>query len=384
MRTLTMLFFVCAMACHAAQGWADDTPMRYRVDYVQESHLRSNGAVLHFVSLDLEWPSWINADRPPVLLHHISSLLFGKPTLRLQEGMTAFLDSLGQEVNTVPDDTALLKVYHTLELRLVAYSPMRYISFRVIAANRNAQDAFPASPTHHIFTYDLVNNKILGMKDLLKRGCFPDNAYYFPFMYALRQHTPKDSWVDEVFEYLDFPDEACLMYDGLVCDMGFYRDEDRTSHTLSFLPYLTVCQFYNKKVERLLDTNAPEMPIPPDPKRVGRGELEADTLAVYDVVDQEPVFGDETHSLKAFMASNLQYPELEDLLQLSGKTVMQFVVERDGSVSNVSVVATATSGFDRESVRVVKMMPRWKPGTVNGQPVRTKVTLPVIWKKVSE
>ncbi len=97
-----------------------------------------------------------------------------------------------------------------------------------------------------------------------------------------------------------------------------------------------------------------------------------DDQTVYDVVEQKPEFleGD----LSVWLGSHLQYPP-EACLQ--GTVVCQFIVEKDGSVGNVTVLRSIDPLLDKEAVRVIESMPKWAPGRKDGKPVRVKYTLPV-------
>ena len=81
-----------------------------------------------------------------------------------------------------------------------------------------------------------------------------------------------------------------------------------------------------------------------------------------------------------FIAKTAKYPELEQYLGHQGKVVVEFVVERDGSVSSPAVISPVSSILDREAVEAVIAMPAWKPGRQNGQPVRTRMVVPVTYK----
>jgi protein TonB len=98
---------------------------------------------------------------------------------------------------------------------------------------------------------------------------------------------------------------------------------------------------------------------------------------VFDIAEQMPSF---KGNVNQWLASNLSYPAVAAENGVQGRVIVQFVVEKDGSVSNVQVVRSVDPALDREAVRVVKSMPKWNPGMNNGQPARVKYTLPVTFK----
>ena len=100
---------------------------------------------------------------------------------------------------------------------------------------------------------------------------------------------------------------------------------------------------------------------------------------VYDQVEQMPEFEGGMPALIEFLQTNLKYPEDAIKQKLGGRVMVQFVVETDGTVSNVRVARTLFPSLDAEAVRVVKAMPKWKPGKEKGRPVRVNFTLPVVF-----
>ena len=95
---------------------------------------------------------------------------------------------------------------------------------------------------------------------------------------------------------------------------------------------------------------------------------------VYDVVEQQPRFSGD---LNGYLANNIRYPAAAQANAIQGRVIVQFVVERDGSISDVKVTRSVDPSLDREAVRVVRSMPRWIPGKHEGQPVRVRYTLPI-------
>lgn len=84
--------------------------------------------------------------------------------------------------------------------------------------------------------------------------------------------------------------------------------------------------------------------------------------------------------LANYLSKSIVYPKIAAENKIEGKVVVQFNVEKDGSVSNVAVIKKAGWGMDEEAIRVVRAMPNWKPGKQNGKFVRVKYTLPVNFK----
>ena len=101
---------------------------------------------------------------------------------------------------------------------------------------------------------------------------------------------------------------------------------------------------------------------------------------VFDVVEEMPSFPGGNAALMSYLSSNTKYPVVAQENGVQGRVIVSFVVERDGSISDVKVARSVDPSLDREAQRVVKSMPRWSPGKQNGSTVRVKYTVPVVFR----
>lgn len=101
---------------------------------------------------------------------------------------------------------------------------------------------------------------------------------------------------------------------------------------------------------------------------------------VFDVVEQMPSFPGGQAALLEYLSKNTRYPAVAEENGVQGRVVVTFVVERDGSITDVTVVKSVDPSLDKEAARVVKSMPNWIPGKQNGSAVRVKYTVPVSFK----
>ena len=101
---------------------------------------------------------------------------------------------------------------------------------------------------------------------------------------------------------------------------------------------------------------------------------------VFDVVEQMPSFPGGQGALLEYLASHVKYPVVAQETGVQGRVVVSFVVERDGSITDVRVVRSVDPSLDREAQRVVSSMPRWTPGKQNGSAVRVKYNVPVSFR----
>lgn len=109
--------------------------------------------------------------------------------------------------------------------------------------------------------------------------------------------------------------------------------------------------------------------------------LAPDANGIFEVVEHMPEFPDGGMSaLMEYLKKNIKYPEAAMKKGTQGRVTVQFVVEKDGSIANAKVLRGVDPDLDKEAVRVVSVMPKWKPGTQKGEAVRVKYTVPVMFR----
>jgi protein TonB len=101
---------------------------------------------------------------------------------------------------------------------------------------------------------------------------------------------------------------------------------------------------------------------------------------IFQVVEDMPEFPGGTQALLQYLKKNIKYPTICQEQGIQGRVVVQFVVNKDGSIVDPEVIKPINPYLDKEALRVVSTMPKWKPGEQRGKPVRVKFTLPVQFK----
>ena len=108
--------------------------------------------------------------------------------------------------------------------------------------------------------------------------------------------------------------------------------------------------------------------------------LKKDNDSIYDSVDEMPEFPGGMEAMMKYISENVKYPEKAKDKEIQGKVYVRFVIEKDGSISEVEALRRIGGGCDEEAIRVVKAMPKWKPGKQDGKAVRVSFILPIIFK----
>lgn len=101
-----------------------------------------------------------------------------------------------------------------------------------------------------------------------------------------------------------------------------------------------------------------------------------DTTA-HKFVEKIPEFPGGMEKLFQYLSKNVQYPENCRKKGISGVVLVEFIVEKDGSISNIKVIVSAHPELDAEAIRVISSFPKWTPGTQQGKPVRVFFQLPI-------
>lgn len=126
-----------------------------------------------------------------------------------------------------------------------------------------------------------------------------------------------------------------------------------------------------------------DKPLPPPNIPLGTKNVQVDEevdQAIFEVVEEQPEFPGGMEALLKYLAKNINYPESAVDNGIQGKVMVRFVVERDGSVSAVETYKSVDPALDKEAVRVVKTLPKWKPGRQQGKAVRTRYIVPVVFR----
>ena len=107
---------------------------------------------------------------------------------------------------------------------------------------------------------------------------------------------------------------------------------------------------------------------------------EPDENSIFQVVETQPEFPGGMAELMKYLQKNIRYPKVCKEQGLQGRVIVQFVVNADSTITDVNVVKPVNPYLDQEALRVVKAMPKWKPGKQRGEPVRVRFTLPVTFR----
>ena len=139
------------------------------------------------------------------------------------------------------------------------------------------------------------------------------------------------------------------------------------------LAWVCVTHARSQIVERKVHESKPAAKVVAEADTI----VKEDAKGVFDVVEQMPQFPGGAQELMRYLSMNIKYPQEAHQAGVMGRVIVTFVVEKDGSISEPTVIRSIHSSLDAEALRVISSMPKWEPGMQNGEPVRVKYTVPI-------
>ena len=378
---LFFLLITCVQTV-AAQGMAN---FPNRIDYVKENRLYVGQKGVTIVSLDLEWPVRLNQSSAVNLQKFLCQQLFHNKEQSFVRGFRLMTDSLGELTKTMPELGNVNKKYITIMLRQLASEKDAYVSFRMMRAERNSQEAGADKVYSDLFTYDIQHDKVLRSRDLIRRKYYPYHDRHDQLLDLLEQNMPLGGFVVDGYK---LPDQACLL--NRKVGMAFNLVGTGGGENLDYLVIVP------RKDIGMLFTKASWQLVEPSKKKNKKKEKDVkDNITVpsneddlllykrgefYDVAEVMPSFEGGMEKYRDMISAHLKYPDYEKILGIEGKVYVTFIVNKEGEVTSPSVIKSVSPGLDRSAVDALMAMPKWKPGMVDGQPQNVRMTFPVAFE----
>ena len=345
---------------------------RYGMRYVKGHWLYQKGSDTNVIDMDLEWPEMIDGTMAVPLQRELTRMLFGVASATMDSARTVFFSRFGQPVTrqfeTIPDDSRFC--YVTCKLQLLGHKVSRYVSFRV---------SYQCSPEQHsaqkgdtlqtLITYDIANGKVMHTADLLRvgrlRSGYADESLLYALLAGADVQLPPQIYSLQV-------GEACLIEGGVLIGMACEADD-------GVVPFTTTVAV--DKMKGLL-TKAGRKLIESAPVAEATGTyalpMVVGTDTIYNKVDEEPRFEAGGMSLAEYVRRNLQLPEDSRLTAIGARqAIVAFVVDAQGRAVEPRILFSASPEIDRELVRLVRLMPAWKPAVKGGRKVSVWRKLPI-------
>ena len=150
---------------------------------------------------------------------------------------------------------------------------------------------------------------------------------------------------------------------------------------LSVLPLallLIVANSVHIQANEVQETSQEIAPPPPPPPPPERKESKSDEIFV--IVEEQPSFKEGVKAMMDFIESEMKYPVIAKENGIEGRVIVNFIIEKDGTITNPQIVRGADPSLDKEAIRIIKAMPKWNPGLQRNERVRVRYTLPISFK----
>mgnify|MGYP002233949735 CR=1 FL=1 len=270
---------------------------------------------------------------------------------------------------------------------------LTFCTFVVGCTNKPKQKEAPQAP---------INNTV-GINDTLGLSLHPEFPVYstkqkqvtfvlhnnsgtdigFGGYYSYTYEDEKGIWRDVPMQLVVF-DEEIIFWQG----NKYYYNAELFRHTPGRYRFFLTVRRYSKEytlmAEFQLQNNVVELfkrhPYSQLNDTLLLPEEEAVYPPIYNVIDQMPEFPGGSAELLKYLSTHIKYPTMSQEMGSQGRVIVQFVVDKDGSITNPTVVRGVDAYLDKEAIRVISGMPKWKPGVQNGKKVRVKYTVPVMFR----
>lgn len=248
----------------------------------------------------------------------------------------------------------------------------------------------------------LINNTV-GINDTLGLSLHPEFPIYstkqkqvtfvlhnnsgtdigFGGYYSYTYEDEKGIWRDVPMQLVVF-DEEIILWQG----NKYYYNAELFRHTPGRYRFFLTVRRYSKEytlmTEFQLQNNMVELfkrhPYSQLNDTLLPPEEEAVYPPIYNVIDQMPEFPGGMDKLLQFINDNMKYPSKAQMEGIQGRVIVQFIVDEDGYIMEPNIVRNVEPSLDNEALRLIKMLPQWKPGTLKGKAVKVKYTVPVAFK----
>lgn len=342
------------------------------IRYQKDHFFYHRGEEMNVIDIDLEWPEYVDGFQVKNLQVYLAAMLFGAKGEfgGFEKSYETFLQRFGtpvvQQFKAIPDDRKFC--YVELTLKEKGHLANRYISYEV--SYRCAPERLSTQKgdtIKHYITYDLQQQKVLRLQDLVRTQRLENGHYEADMLLELARNASMDFGEDMVgITFLD----GCLVGDDLCFDM-LYMTEQETRPFTTHLAARNYRSLLTKEARAILEKEAA-----PGPESMIRMDKLWQGIPIYNVVDKAPEFRGGSERLAEFLKTNVRYPAEVAARKVGGTVIVEFVIGTNGEVGGVKVLSSIDPALDREAVRVVKLMPRWMPAELKGQPVPMILDLP--------
>lgn len=291
------------------------------------------------------------------LERHLSNSFFmvEKPSLE-----DAYIEYAASFIETKPisEEKKADKRLISYQVEMIVESPEKYYDIRTFYTHRFEEKKGLITEQHHEkhFIYDILHDKVLTLEDIFVPEVLEE----------MRQKIGKSA------------SNMAMDEERIVFGMNRMRNP-------TIFQYRLYPSYFTKKFKQLvyIDWKSLEDDYAKTINRQYEVEKEQSpqkSTIVYDVVEKMPSFPNGNDAMIKFVCKHLIYPLVDIERGIQGTVICNFVVEADGSLTNIKVIKSVSPSIDEAAIKLINSMPLWEPGTQNGKPVRVRFSCPVKFK----
>lgn len=345
------------------------------IKYFSENKLYRNGSDVTVTDIDIEWPVGIDGDAMVPLQEKLCKDILDVDADNLQTGWRQFRGSLGKEIKRMPDSVRVHYLY--IDLQQLWVSKDRYVSL-YLKRRQTEQDGKESEGRKEFITYDMVKGKVLDIYDVFTQ--YVDEYQREAFESFIDKGAVCNDDDKQGIDLTLLPRDIAVAGNSLIFGLGGPTDHDNFSVVKMNDLYQigTLKRSFVRWVEGKGSRKENKLIAPED------FDLSLSADSVVTNCDSLATFPGGSDSMMNFLVNNMQYPPIEAERGRQGRNVLKFIVEKDGSISDLTVITPLSPLFDRETVRVARLMPKWTPAKVDGKNVRSQVVFPITYRLQAE
>lgn len=366
---LCLAAFMLLLPCFAMAG-------RFVTRFEKGARLAVKGNDIYITNWNLEWPVLLDNDSTVNLADTLSRIAFGKALPSLAETLNSLTPEGAKTLDKMPDGSNYNITYTNAEVKILWYEQGKYITLSA-TGQRRKQDGTVIFSRRKIFTYDLTAYRELTKTDFFKPSCLKHNENS-QMLYELIANCSNVS-TSTLITWDKTVASPSIVGNSIFFDL---TEATELSEPMQYstVPISTLSTlFFSKDFRKWLavkvqqsneasqkDRSSKEL----DDLTPEKGITEANTDASVQVYDG---------GYKKLMADIGNLLKSGDISSFSGrdnKTVVSFIVEKDGSISNITILKPMNASSDREIANALAATTGWKPIKKNGEAIRMKMTIP--------
>ena len=318
------------------------------------------------ITISVTWPESLSKGDEKILQNQILLQAFGLKDVSIENAIQSYIRRQGKTVKKPKRVDGMATPKFDLEIKKEAYKEGKFIVFSISELEHCLIDTHSSGPEMKYIIFDLNNNSLLSRNDIVKNFRSSDSQ----LLQIIKGCMTRDD--------LDFYEPTP---EGL-SDCKIFLKENSVVFAFSAIwGHEARVEVLPQKLNNYLTDQVKEfygIRNNIDQFNGNRSNIDPNNNKIYDICTVKPSFS--MGNVETLISNNMQYPAEAARNGVQGRVTVGFVVEKDGSLSNIRVMRGVDPSLDKEAVRLVKAMPKWNPGKENGEIVRVNHTLPVNFK----